>query len=61
MAAAHQAHGAIGMTLEYPLALTSQLLHTWRGLSASHHVSAEHLGRDAIGNVARLVAREVRG
>ncbi|MGB8389414.1 acyl-CoA dehydrogenase family protein [Mycobacterium sp.] len=29
--AAHQAHGAIGMTQEYSLQLFSRRLHTWRG------------------------------
>jgi acyl-CoA dehydrogenase len=29
--AAHQAHGAIGMTQEYPLQLLTRRLHTWRG------------------------------
>jgi acyl-CoA dehydrogenase len=29
--AAHQAHGAIGMTQEYALQLFSRRLHTWRG------------------------------
>ncbi|WP_370617698.1 acyl-CoA dehydrogenase family protein [Mumia qirimensis] len=30
-AAAHQAHGAIGMTREYPLQLLTRRLHQWRG------------------------------
>jgi acyl-CoA dehydrogenase len=29
--AAHQAHGAIGMTQEYALQLLTRRLHTWRG------------------------------
>lgn len=29
--AAHQAHGAIGMTREYPLQLLTRRLQTWRG------------------------------
>jgi acyl-CoA dehydrogenase len=28
---AHQAHGAIGLTQEYPLQLLTRRLHTWRG------------------------------
>lgn len=59
LAAAHQAHGAIGMTAEYPLAHYARLMHTWRALARDHRVSAAHIGRDAIGNVARLAAREV--
>jgi len=59
-AAAHQAHGAIGMTLEYPLAGLTRRLHSWRGLGARHRNGVDHFGRDAIayGSVAALVQRE---
>ncbi|WP_169566287.1 acyl-CoA dehydrogenase family protein [Microbacterium luticocti] len=58
LAAAHQAHGAIGMTMEYPLAHYARLIHSWRALTRGHSVSAQHIGWDAVGHVARLIARE---
>lgn len=49
-AAAHQTHGAIGMTKEYPLHYLTRRLWAWRDEAGGHHRWAEGLG-------AALVAR----
>ena len=43
--AAHQAHGAIGMTKEYRLQQLTRRLHSWRSDFGSESASAERLGR----------------
>lgn len=43
-AAAHQTHGAIGMTKEYPLHYLSRRLWAWRDEAGGHHRWAERLG-----------------
>jgi acyl-CoA dehydrogenase len=42
--AAHQAHGAIGMTKEYPLHYLTRRLWAWRDEAGGHHRWAERLG-----------------
>lgn len=49
-AAAHQTHGAIGMTKEYPLHYLTRRLWAWRDEAGGHHRWAQRLG-------AALVAR----
>jgi acyl-CoA dehydrogenase len=49
-AAAHQTHGAIGMTKEYPLHYLTRRLWAWRDEAGGHHRWADRLG-------AALVAR----
>jgi acyl-CoA dehydrogenase len=49
-AAAHQTHGAIGMTKEYPLHYLTRRLWAWRDEAGGHHRWADRLG-------ATLVAR----
>jgi acyl-CoA dehydrogenase len=49
-AAAHQTHGAIGMTKEYPLHYLTRRLWSWRDEAGGHHRWADRLG-------AALVAR----
>ncbi|OBK65197.1 acyl-CoA dehydrogenase family protein [Mycobacterium sp. 1165178.9] len=43
-AAAHQTHGAIGMTKEYPLHYLTRRLWAWRDEAGGHHRWAERLG-----------------
>ncbi len=47
VAAAHQAHGAIGMTREYPLQQVSRRVHAWRQLWTPTSVVAARLGAAA--------------
>lgn len=58
-AAAHQAHGAIGMTREYPLQKVTRRLHAWRQAWTPTSTVAEQLGRaaHAAPSFAGLVAR----
>jgi acyl-CoA dehydrogenase len=42
--AAHQTHGAIGMTKEYPLHYLTRRLWSWRDEGAGHHRWADRLG-----------------
>ncbi|MFZ1165202.1 acyl-CoA dehydrogenase family protein [Mycobacterium sp.] len=49
-ATAHQTHGAIGMTKEYPLHYLTRRLWAWRDEAGGHHRWADRLG-------AALVAR----
>ncbi|BBZ14767.1 acyl-CoA dehydrogenase family protein [Mycobacterium branderi] len=49
-AAAHQTHGAIGMTKEYPLHYLTRRLWAWQDEAGGHHRWADRLG-------AALVAR----
>jgi acyl-CoA dehydrogenase len=43
-AAAHQTHGAIGMTKEYPLQYLTRRLWAWRDEAGGHHRWADRLG-----------------
>jgi len=43
-AAAHQTHGAIGMTKEYPLHYLTRRLWAWRDEAGGHHRWADRLG-----------------
>ncbi|MGH3633270.1 acyl-CoA dehydrogenase family protein [Mycobacterium sp.] len=43
-AAAHQTHGAIGMTKEYPLHYLTRRLRAWRDEAGGHHRWADRLG-----------------
>jgi acyl-CoA dehydrogenase len=43
-AAAHQTHGAIGMTKEYPLHYLTRRLWAWRDEAGAHHRWADRLG-----------------
>ncbi|OBH51041.1 acyl-CoA dehydrogenase [Mycobacterium sp. E2479] len=43
-AAAHQTHGAIGMTKEYPLHYLTRRLWAWRDEGGGHHRWADRLG-----------------
>lgn len=43
-AAAHQVHGAIGMTQEYPLHYLTRRLWAWRDEAGGHHRWADQLG-----------------
>jgi peptidoglycan/xylan/chitin deacetylase (PgdA/CDA1 family) len=43
-AAAHQTHGAIGMTKEYPLHYLTRRLWAWRDKAGGHHRWADRLG-----------------
>ncbi|OBH41982.1 acyl-CoA dehydrogenase family protein [Mycobacterium mantenii] len=43
-AAAHQTHGAIGMTREYPLHYLTRRLWAWRDEAGGHHRWADRLG-----------------
>ena len=43
-AAAHQTHGAIGMTKEYPLHYLTRRLWAWQGEAGGHHRWADRLG-----------------
>lgn len=43
--AAHQAHGAIGMTKEYPLHYLTRRLWAWRDEAGGHHSWADRLGQ----------------
>jgi len=43
-AAAHQTHGAIGMTKEYPLHYLTRRLWAWRDEAGGHHRWANRLG-----------------
>ncbi|MGB6205862.1 acyl-CoA dehydrogenase family protein [Mycobacterium sp.] len=43
-AAAHQTHGAIGMTKEYPLHYLTRRLWAWRDEGGGHHRWADQLG-----------------
>ena len=43
-AAAHQTHGAIGMTKEYPLHYLTRRLWAWRDEAGGHHRRADRLG-----------------
>jgi acyl-CoA dehydrogenase len=58
VAAAHQAHGAIGMTREYPLQQVTRRVHVLRQAWTPTAVVAERLGRTAHAapSFARLVA-----
>lgn len=54
--AAHQAHGAIGMTQEYRLQHLTRRLNSWMGEFGSHADLAPDLGRAASGTgLARLI------
>lgn len=59
VAAAHQAHGAIGMTREYPLQQLTRRVHVLRQLWGSSAETAELVGRTALAapSLAELVAR----
>lgn len=56
--AAHQAHGAIGMTREYPLHLYTRRLHAWRQELGTELALADCLGRAVrhSGSITRAVA-----
>lgn len=58
-AAAHQAHGAIGMTREYPLQQVTRRLHAWRQAEGSVTAAAERVGAHALSapRLSELVAR----
>jgi acyl-CoA dehydrogenase len=43
-AAAHQTHGAIGMTKEYPLHYLTRRLWAWQGEAGGHHRWSDRLG-----------------
>ncbi len=45
---AHQVHGAIGVTWEYPLQLLTRRLWSWRAENGADAVWAEKLGREVI-------------
>lgn len=47
-AVAHQVHGAIGVTQEYPLHLLTRRLWSWRAENGADMVWAEKLGRSVI-------------
>ena len=47
-AAAHQTHGAIGMTKEYPLHYLTRRLWAWRDEGGGHHRWADRLGGDLV-------------
>jgi acyl-CoA dehydrogenase len=53
--AAHQAHGAIGTTREYPLQLLTRRLHTWRGDFGDETTLNLRLGVAAAGGIAAAV------
>lgn len=46
-ATAHQLHGAVGTTLEYPLHLLTRRLWSWRDINGAHHDELVHLGTEA--------------
>ncbi|MGH3562360.1 MAG: acyl-CoA dehydrogenase family protein, partial [Mycobacterium sp.] len=46
--AAHQAHGAIGMTKEYPLHYLTRRLWAWRDEGGGHHRWADLLGETLV-------------
>ena len=48
VAAAHQAHGAIGMTKEYPLHYLTRRLWAWRTEGGGHHRWADLLGHTLV-------------
>jgi acyl-CoA dehydrogenase len=58
-AAAHQAHGAIGMTREYPLQQVTRRLHCLRQLWSPHNEGAVLVGGIVLGSpsLSELVAR----
>jgi acyl-CoA dehydrogenase len=58
-AAAHQAHGAVGMTREYPLQQVTRRINAWRQAWTPSSAVAERLGQDASAApaFANLVAR----
>lgn len=47
--AAHQAHGAIGMTQEYPLHQTTRRLHAWRSQDGTSPELEQRLGAMLVG------------
>lgn len=49
-AAAHQTHGAIGMTKEYPLHYLTRRLWAWRDEAGGHHRWANGLGAALVAN-----------
>jgi acyl-CoA dehydrogenase len=49
-AAAHQTHGAIGMTKEYPLHHLTRRLWAWRDEAGGHHRWADRLGAALVAN-----------
>jgi acyl-CoA dehydrogenase len=49
-AAAHQTHGAIGMTKEYPLHYLTRRLWAWRDEAGGHHRWADRLGAALVAN-----------
>jgi acyl-CoA dehydrogenase len=53
--AAHQAHGAIGMTREYPLHLLTRRLNTWQ-----HEFGTERSARLALGQAAAATSGGLR-
>lgn len=57
--AAHQAHGAIGMTREYPLQLLTRRIHAWRQRWESETDAQERVGDLVLvaPSFARLVSR----
>jgi acyl-CoA dehydrogenase len=48
-AAAHQTHGAIGMTKEYPLHYLTRRLWAWRDEAGGHYRWADLLGAALVG------------
>ncbi|KPV00218.1 hypothetical protein APR50_00590 [Variovorax paradoxus] len=59
--AAHQAHGAIGVTAEYPLHLRTRRLWSWRTEDGSGASWARRLGRDFIARGADALWPAVTG
>lgn len=59
VAAAHQAHGAIGMTREYPLQQVTRRIHAIRQLWSSLAAAEEAVGRTSLAapRLSELVAR----
>ena len=55
--AAHQAHGAIGLTREYPLHRFTRLLLAWRGQDGSREALIRQIGQEitAAGDLAAIV------
>lgn len=53
-ALAHQVHGAIGMTQEHALQVTTTRLWAWRDEWGSEHLWAEELARSALGGTSDL-------